>query len=249
MSDHFVRSNSAPVQSSPNASPVAVASPSPLSRKNGIPTIVTPSPLATGASSPGSSGTSTPTKRPIHPAQNSLDRFPRSPPSSQRAFLPSVSPNGSSALPTDYFHATHSSLSSMIAGKPRSTTPVQTPPPGKTPYLPGFQPQGVYRVRTDELVKSRASKGEAKRLESGRINRRLEKLVNLHFPDPASSPTAPTINRSSSNITLKDLASPRSVSAGDLWSTVRRSVQGQGARRADLIRTQEQTIVHWEEDR
>jgi len=148
----------------------------------------------------------------------------------------------------------------MIAGKQKQPASLAPPSPnagqpGRTPYLPGFQPPGVYRVRTDELVKSRRMKGEVKKAASGRINRRLEKLIKLHFPSPSAANNGNMENgrmqRSSSttSFSLKDLASPRSVSANDLWSSVRRSIAGQSYRKNELTRLQEQSIVHWQEDK
>ena len=60
------------------------------------------------------------------------------------------------------------------------------------PYPPGFQPRGAYRVLTDDFLAARRMKheGEAeggmKRVERTKLERRLEKLINLHFPQPIS---------------------------------------------------------------
>lgn len=45
-----------------------------------------------------------------------------------------------------------------------------------TPYRPGFQPKGVYRVRTDEFVQKRKEGSEGLQLEEQRMERRLEKV-------------------------------------------------------------------------
>jgi len=252
-----LRSNSAPTVSSATSPPVQAV------RKTGF-AIHSPSPLAAGSAS--TSGASTPARqKPINPAQNSLDRFPSPPPTyksnsfaAAQAF--SISPGNTSTAAADYFHATHSSLSTLINGTlnngkqrslavPSPSIPVQ---PGRAPYLPGFQPPGVYRIRTDEFAKSRANRGEVKKLESGRINRRLEKIINLHFPPPNASPTLPeTLVRSSSNtsFSFKDLGTSRSVTPSELWTSVRRSVQGSSLRKAEDLRRQEQNIVKWQDDR
>jgi hypothetical protein len=82
----------------------------------------------------------------------------------------------------------------------------QTPPrPSAAPYRPGFQPKGVYRPRTDEFIAHRkahaVSAGYAS-AERTKLERRLEKLIALHFPEEAKSTTgvgrrpgvAPTMN-------------------------------------------------------
>ncbi|CAH7685597.1 FYVE zinc finger-domain-containing protein [Phakopsora pachyrhizi] len=65
-----------------------------------------------------------------------------------------------------------------------SITPVQQ----QTPFRPGFQPRGVYRDRTNDLISFRKLKQESKRLQESRLQKRLERLVDLHFPahDPQS---------------------------------------------------------------
>lgn len=47
---------------------------------------------------------------------------------------------------------------------------------GRVAYHPSFQPQGVRRDRTDEFMSRRKSKGEGKKLEEGRLGRRMEKV-------------------------------------------------------------------------
>lgn len=44
------------------------------------------------------------------------------------------------------------------------------------PYLPTFQPQGVRRDRTEEFVANRRKRSEGKKLEEGRLCRRMEKV-------------------------------------------------------------------------
>lgn len=62
---------------------------------------------------------------------------------------------------------------------PSTSTARPRPAPGKAPYLPGFQPAGVWRSRTDELVGERVKRGESRRLETVRIGRRLAKVPSL----------------------------------------------------------------------
>ncbi|KDQ60679.1 hypothetical protein JAAARDRAFT_31656 [Jaapia argillacea MUCL 33604] len=74
-------------------------------------------------------------------------------------------------------------------------TPSRTPAPTRTssaaPYRPGFQPKGVYRPLTDEFIEIRNGKRDVGRVERTRLERRLEKLIALHFPDPSASPSSP----------------------------------------------------------
>ncbi|KAJ7118724.1 FYVE zinc finger-domain-containing protein [Mycena epipterygia] len=142
----------------------------------------------------------------------------------------------------------------------RQTTPAPTPasvppspstlnpptPPRQTsaPYRPGFQPKGVYRPRTDEFIAHRkahaVSAGYAS-AERTKLERRLEKLVALHFPEegktttgvgrrPGLAPSANTNRRASSFFELDF-----------------KSILGGGGGKED-VRTAEQRITPWEED-
>lgn len=60
------------------------------------------------------------------------------------------------------------------------------------PYRPGFQPKGVYRPLTDDFISLRILKhgGEGdekgrKKVERTKLERRLEKLIVLHFSSPS----------------------------------------------------------------
>jgi rabenosyn-5 len=46
----------------------------------------------------------------------------------------------------------------------------------RVPYHSAFQPQGMRRDRTDEFLNRRKARGEGKKLEEGRLGRRLEKV-------------------------------------------------------------------------
>ena len=73
-----------------------------------------------------------------------------------------------------------------------------TPPASRkmAPYPPGFQPKGVCRVLTDDFLSARRMKrdgvgeGGMKRVERTKLERRLEKLINLHFPLQSDSKAA-----------------------------------------------------------
>ena len=61
------------------------------------------------------------------------------------------------------------------------------------PYRPGFQPRGLYRSLTDDFLAIRKAKRDGdsvtglKRIERAKLERRLEKLILLHFPHIAGS--------------------------------------------------------------
>ncbi len=120
---------------------------------------------------------------------------------------------------------TPSTLTSSAAMPSASRAPGRS----SAPYRPGFQPKGVYRPRTDEFVEARNQNRDAGRVERTRLERRLEKLINLHFPPPGqrkqetSEPRPMQQNRRASSFWDLDL---KNKSAGDLWREV---VQSQGS--------------------
>lgn len=88
----------------------------------------------------------------------------------------------------------------------------------KAPYKPGYQPKnGVWRTKTDEFLESRRRKVSSARrgskelngvgakvaLEEERLLRRLDKIVELHFPagEPANSHPA-SLTRSGSDMSI-----------------------------------------------
>lgn len=96
--------------------------------------------------------------------------------------------------------------------------------------------------RTDDFLARRKALGEGKKLEEGRLGRRLEKIISLHFPPPEIV-TAPitTTNSTSVFATFSDFGnSLRGKSAKTLWDSV------SGNRRE--IELAEQSIVKWQED-
>lgn len=56
----------------------------------------------------------------------------------------------------------------MAGGTPQRTL--------RAPYLSCFQPQGVRRDRSEEFMSKRRARGEGKKLDEGRLGRRLEKV-------------------------------------------------------------------------
>ncbi|OCH95056.1 hypothetical protein OBBRIDRAFT_788793 [Obba rivulosa] len=124
------------------------------------------------------------------------------------------------------------------------------------PYRPGFQPKGVYRPRTDEFVGARKSSRDVGRIERARLERRLEKLISLHFPPPELKKQQEKVvqaddrphlqNKRMSSIFDLDFSELRSKSASDLFREV---VTSQGVSgKKNSIRDEEQRITPWEDD-
>ena len=103
--------------------------------------------------------------------------------------VPSQSPHHS-AIPTPISKS--SSVNSTLNRDVSVSNRFPTPPASRktAPYPPGFQPKGVGRVLTDDFLSARRKKrdgdgdgdGGMKRVERTKLERRLEKLINLHFP-------------------------------------------------------------------
>jgi len=99
------------------------------------------------------------------------------------------------------------STSTVASLRPRTTA--------KAPYRPGFQPKGVYRPRTDEFIAARRiardgtpGAGSQKRIERAKLERRLEKLIKLHF-GPTARPEMR--QRTSSLFSITSLGDLRGV--------------------------------------
>lgn len=128
-----------------------------------------------------------------------------------------------------------SSLSSQSPTPAASVSPVTSPSPPSTrtstpvrstaPYRPGFQPKGVYRPLTDEFLEVRRSRRDIGRVEQTRLERRLEKLINLHFGEDADKKATPRPKQAKRMSSIWEL-DIRSMAPGDLWRGV---VQNQGA--------------------
>ncbi|TCD63295.1 carboxypeptidase Y-deficient [Steccherinum ochraceum] len=211
----------------------------------------------------------------VLPAIPTLDIPARSP-----SVRSSSSPQAISPPPQSFGAPSRASLTSPPVPPPKAVSPTpsynpsipQTPasvltpssssssiptsrqaPRSAAPYRPGFQPRGVYRPRTDEFIERRKAGRSQGRVERTRYERRLEKLINLHFPHPdlareralENGRPSPQNRRQSSffDLTLSDL---RTKSAGDLWREVTTPQPTPGSK-AD-IRAMEQTITPWEDD-
>jgi rabenosyn-5 len=132
-----------------------------------------------------------------------------------------------------------SSVNSALWDVSISNSPLlPTPPPSRktAPYPPGFQPYGVRRVLTDDFLSARRMKrdgdgdGGMKRVERTKLERRLEKLINLHFPpqpDPKGARDGPLHEktrsghrRASSFFDFQTLKNVNFNDASDLWKGV-----------------------------
>ncbi|KAH9981221.1 FYVE zinc finger-domain-containing protein [Lactifluus volemus] len=151
-------------------------------------------------------------------------------------------------------HKTPSSSSSP-SHTPAVNSPITSPSPSSThastsvrslaPYRPGFQPKGVYRPITDEFLEVRQSRRDSGRIEQTRLERRLEKLINLHFGDDIDQKVTmrPKQARRMSSIWEIDL---KSMGPSDLWRGVVQNQVTSGSK-AD-IRAAEQSITPWQSD-
>ncbi len=130
---------------------------------------------------------------------------------------PSETPSHTPAAPSP---ATSPSPASM-----RASTLVRS----SAPYRPGFQPKGVYRPLTDEFLDARRSHRDSGRVEQTRLERRLEKLINLHFGEGTDkrAPARPKQARRMSSIWELDI---RNMGPGDLWRGVIQSQVAPGSK-------------------
>lgn len=81
---------------------------------------------------------------------------------------------------------------------PPSPSALVPPRQASAPYRPGFQPKGVYRPRTDEFIahrKAHAISAGYATAERTKLERRLEKLVALHFPEEGKATTGVGVGR------------------------------------------------------
>ncbi|KAH8106780.1 FYVE-domain-containing protein [Cristinia sonorae] len=201
-----------------------------------------------------------PASSPNHRPELQLASSPSSqsvmaPPRSSSLVSPPVPPPKPITPTNSQSHSIPSTPASVLspASSSSSIPTVRQNARSMAPYRPGFQPHGVYRPRTDEYIERRKAGRDTGRVERTRMERRLEKLINLHFPHPDQARDKPSENsrpsaqarRQSSffDLTFNDL---RTKSAGDLWKEVLTTQPAPGSK-AD-IRSTEQTITPWEDD-
>ncbi|KAF8130455.1 FYVE zinc finger-domain-containing protein [Mycena galopus ATCC 62051] len=158
---------------------------------------------------------------------------------SSLAASPAISRAGSSSVPSRQTTPapTHTSV------PPSPSAQIPTRQTASAPYRPGFQPKGVYRPRTDEFIahrKTHATSAGYASAERTKLERRLEKLITLHFPEEKKTTgvgrrpgIAPTVN-----------ASRRASSFFDLDL---KSILSGGGGKED-VRSAEQRITPWQED-
>lgn len=128
--------------------------------------------------------------------------------------------------------------------------PAKKPTVGRaTAFRPGFQPKGVVRVRTDDFAEFRRQRRSQGEMEEQRMDRRLEKLLAIHFAPISASEKFGEVKASSFvDFDLNELkADPGGMlkkSGNDLWSSFRARGRGEDPK----IRAAEQNIVMWQDD-
>ncbi|KAL1762268.1 hypothetical protein FB107DRAFT_285672 [Schizophyllum commune] len=216
-------------------------------------------------------------KSTLSPASAHTPALPATSPSLSVSTLPEdARPTSAASSPTPLRAPTspqHPAISLSVPTSPRLASPGASrastpqsinkplPPTRAAPYRPGFQPKGVYRPRTDEFLAHRkiAHDGNSsvpgqeshKRIERTKLERRLEKLIALHFPPPGAaqdekaSLKAPNNLRRRSSLFDMDF---RSMSFSDASSELLRGVLESRQSQKDNIRAAEQRIAPWEDD-
>ncbi|CDW95992.1 hypothetical protein [Sporisorium scitamineum] len=124
----------------------------------------------------------------------------------------------------------------------------------RTAYRSGFQPKGVLRVRTGEFAELRRKGRSEGEMEAQRMDRRLAKLIAIHFAptndaEKASlSPAKKSLGSSFADLDLDELKrDPGSVirkGGSELWTSFRARGRGEDP----AIRQAEQSIVNWQDD-
>ncbi|KAH9050694.1 FYVE zinc finger-domain-containing protein [Lactarius hengduanensis] len=160
------------------------------------------------------------------------------------ATLPAGPPVSVQRTPTETPSHTPAAPSPAISPSPssvRTSTFVRS----SALYRPGFQPKGVYRPLTDEFLEARRSHRDSGRIEQTRLERRLEKLINLHFGE-GSDKRAPARSKQVKRMSSIWELDIRNMGPGDLWRGVIQSQVAPGSK-ADL-RAAEQNITPWQSD-
>ncbi|KZT53976.1 hypothetical protein CALCODRAFT_474016, partial [Calocera cornea HHB12733] len=208
-----------------------------------------PQPGAPSAPAPPTPAKDLPTHAHAHPLPITVGRSPSgsvllSPPSSSaptpsnmhsrppsRALSPSPSPAPSQAPPISSPSPGPSSGSTGAISASFQSQQSQPAQHRQTPYRAGFQPKPLYRLRTDEFLEVRNRLSDERKGEDRRLERRLEKLIQLHFA-PKNDPAQPQPHPP---------ALPRSTS-------LLNELKGAAAAEAAEIRAAEQRIAPWEPD-
>ncbi|SJX61296.1 related to vacuolar segregation protein PEP7 [Sporisorium reilianum f. sp. reilianum] len=124
----------------------------------------------------------------------------------------------------------------------------------RTAYRSGFQPKGVLRVRTGEFAELRRRGRSEGEMEAQRMDRRLAKLIAIHFAPVndaeklSLSPAKKSLGSSFADLDLDELKrDPGSVlrkGGSELWTSFRARGRGEDP----AIRQAEQSIVNWQDD-
>ncbi|TKY84910.1 hypothetical protein EX895_005990 [Sporisorium graminicola] len=124
----------------------------------------------------------------------------------------------------------------------------------RTAYRSGFQPKGVLRTRTGEFAELRRKGRSEGEMEAQRMDRRLAKLIAIHFAprhdaEKASlSPAKKSLGSSFADLDLDELKrDPGSIirkGGSELWTSFRARGRGEDP----AIRQAEQSIVNWQDD-
>ncbi|CAE6437443.1 hypothetical protein ACGC1H_004416 [Rhizoctonia solani] len=202
---------------------------SPGNRNKPLPAVVFPSLTPPRSNTPAAA-----------PPRSTTPVFAPTPAPAPRSTTPVVAPTPTSNTPVPY-----AVLSRASSASPSPANTGGTACSRPAPYRAGFQPKGVYRHRTEEFEAIRAKKIDGKRTEEKRLTRRLEKLIDLHFSSKEKDAPPPPNRRASSFFDL-DLADLKGKSANELWRGV---VESKAAQQERAIRTAEQSITKWEDDK
>ncbi|KAG6903181.1 hypothetical protein C0995_002724 [Termitomyces sp. Mi166 len=151
-----------------------------------------------------------PSSSPPLPRHSTFRRLPRRPPPAPSPLGPDshsrnvLNPPASTSPVPPPATSSPSPPHSPASAQPPSSITSPTPQRVQAPYRPGFQPKGLYRPLTDEFLALRRAKRDGdghdgrssgmKRIERTKMLRRLEKLIDLHFPEQNPSSTA-TLDR------------------------------------------------------
>ncbi|KAK7449662.1 carboxypeptidase Y-deficient [Stygiomarasmius scandens] len=250
---------------------------------------VNPSPLARDSSRPVSPSSPTQPSNPIDTLAAPQPQHPPTVIAPQRTSSLQVSSSPSSTssstsptlalVPLPSSQVQSPSRTPNVYSRPTSQSPTPRGTPSSmrqstpTPYRPGFQPKGVYRPRTDEFLSLRRiardgpESDSSKRIERTKLERRLEKLIALHFPEPGdpqpekdtgskelSRPqitpkqkSATNARRRTSSFFEMSMDDIRKSVGDNLLRSVLSSSTNSAPRKSD-IRNAEQRITPWEED-
>ncbi|KAF9001880.1 FYVE zinc finger-domain-containing protein [Cyathus striatus] len=142
-----------------------------------------------------------------------------------------------------------------------STVRTQTPSPSRisAPYRHGFQPKGVYRPLTDEFLALRRQKldnktsdgGGLNRVERTKLERRLEKLIMLHFlHDEEPQNRKPTMSNGRRSSSFFDLENFRNITVGDAVDKWKNALANgiTDSTKLDIRAASEQRITPWQND-